>query len=60
MEEIKVGDFIRTKNGIIEKIKIDAKVHTYYRDEILKHSSNIIDLIEVRRLCEWRNCFKNF
>lgn len=24
-----------------------------YDDEIKKHSFNIIDLIEVRRLCEW-------
>lgn len=23
---------------------------------IIKHSKNIIDLIEVRRLCEWRSC----
>lgn len=24
-----------------------------YEEDILKHSRNIIDLVEVRRLCEW-------
>lgn len=25
----------------------------YYTENIVKHSKNIIDLIEVRRLCKW-------
>lgn len=27
-----------------------------FRDLVVKHSKNIIDLIEERRLCEWRTC----
>ena len=63
MEDIKVGDYIRAKYGIITQIKtikdtvvwtnefID--VHHRYNEgiiekrDIIKHSPNIIDLIEV-------------
>ena len=48
MEEIKVGDFIRTKNGYISKIRY--LIEGCDNSEI-KHSSKIIDLIEKRRLC---------
>lgn len=76
--EIKVGEYVRTKNGRINKI---LKIVPYYEnnklifeqsyvytedfyqwkiyqlmDIVKKHSKNIIDLIEVRRLCEWRMC----
>lgn len=69
MEDIKVGDYIRAKYGIITQIKtikdtvvltnefID--IHHRYNEgiiekrDIIKHSPNIIDLIEVRRLCKW-------
>ena len=67
MSDIKVGDYCRTKDGIhkITEIKedtLDTWAMKYYRydnnmgdfeSEILKHSPNIIDLIEKRRLCEW-------
>ena len=69
MEDIKVGDYVRTEWGDIEKIiKIDKENiivnieedeegRTYckmcYKNEIKKSSPNIIDLIEVRRLCKW-------
>lgn len=44
MEEIKVGEYIRTENGKIHKW---SKGRTYTgKNRITKHSSNIIDLIE--------------
>ncbi len=58
--KIKVGEYIRTKSGKIEKIKSitnfpDEDIHIYTEKgliflrprEIVKHSPNIIDLIEV-------------
>lgn len=77
MEEIKVGEYIRTKDGFIFKILTkeecsygyhgmtdsSEKYSTYtygkgsrndIKNKIENHSFNIIDLIEVRRLCEWR------
>lgn len=69
MEEIKVNDYIRTKDGIIGKVI--QKEHNIINDEdfyriqvssdyttlvtlekLYKHSSNIIDLIEIRDLVE--------
>lgn len=63
MEDIKVGDYIRTKYGIITQIETikDSVVwtnefidiHHRYNEgiiekrDIIKHSPNIIDLIEV-------------
>ena len=46
MEEIKIGDWVRTKKG---KIFQYGKGRAYLGkdDEIVKHSKNIIDLIEV-------------
>ncbi|MBR4486089.1 hypothetical protein IKS57_01795 [bacterium] len=60
---INVGDYIRTKNGIIDKVIIEYNGHCaspncnckhvscerdyYDEDEIIKSSPNIIDLIEV-------------
>lgn len=61
MISLKVGDYVRIKNGIIDKIsdidvgknyyhihlynELDCYAHT--KDEIIKSSPNIIDLIEV-------------
>lgn len=54
--EIEVGEYVRTRNGIIFKTT-EYWVEEYNKEPeaytILKHSSNIIDLIEERRLCEW-------
>lgn len=59
MEEIKVGEYVRTKKGIhrIYKMNGSKKVAWYGRyfvergmvakKDIIKHSPNIIDLIEV-------------
>lgn len=73
-DEIKVGEYVRTKEGYIAKcIEIDEDkdyftfddcVESQYGDtfyslydrelkNIVKHSKNIIDLIEVRRLYKW-------
>lgn len=64
---IKVGEYVRTQNGIIGKIKhinddmfefednnrtyIDYKSQNFYNS---KFSKIIINLIEVRRFCKWR------
>lgn len=66
MEDIEVGEYIRTKSGIIirvdiidfEKLIISQKgigydfecieeMEDFIKNEIVKHSKNIIDLIEV-------------
>lgn len=55
---MKLGDYVRTKKGIIGKIKlIDnqteledlylVKRKWYYKEDLIKSSPNIIDLIEV-------------
>ncbi len=66
--EIKVNEYIRTKNGQIAKvieyrdeIVLDKEIKFYgmYRsyicedeiDFIVKHSPNLIDIIEERRCC---------
>ena len=61
--EIEVGEYVRLQNG--EIFKIDENTTNYYNsnkeyitNEIVKHSKNIIDLIEVRRLCEWRKNYR--
>lgn len=72
---LEVGEYVRMINGLIAKIvTIDKDNHfildRYYaggrylieievKNDILKHSKNIIDLIEVRRLCKWKNSNKN-
>lgn len=63
MEEIKVGDYVRTKEGIIDKIDaFNINTNIYHCENVLcidkenkiavalkdiKHSKNIIDLIEI-------------
>ena len=63
MKELKVGMYVRTKDGFIDKVIIDYKgccnspncnckhvscEHNYYDEEnIIKASYNLIDLIEV-------------
>lgn len=60
MEEIKVGDYYRTKNGLIRKVEtIKSGKRQFTRttktlvngrhklEDIKKHRKNIIDLIEV-------------
>lgn len=56
MEEIEVGDFVRTKKGKIDKVINDNYYISEYiecekgivdKENIVNHSKNIIDLIEV-------------
>lgn len=54
MEEIKVGEYVRTKNGLIFKVDKEKKwlqINEFQNlageRDITKHSFNIIDLIEV-------------
>ena len=68
MEDIKVGELVRTSKGKIFKatevnptlgkeIAIVKNEYGYPRRIDLteeKHSFNIIDLLEVRRLCKWK------
>lgn len=65
MEEIKVGDYVRT-NGIgkVEQIGnslfwLEDGSSYSLSDKKIKHSKNIIDLIEVRRFCKWLSSKKN-
>lgn len=67
-DEIRVGEFVRTIDGHLGKvvhkteyfIMFDNNYNFQYRDTvrdfklIAKHSFDIIDLIQVRRLCKWR------
>ena len=60
---MEVGEYIRTKEGYIgfyvkneeNFIVWDDGINNYWTTQgnIVNHSKNIIDLIEVRRLCEW-------
>lgn len=67
MEKIEVGEYVRTKNGKIRTVK--STVAQYYitdrlnisdnnqftKEDIVKHSKNIIDLIEVKDIIEINN-----
>ncbi|MCI7443308.1 MAG: hypothetical protein MSA89_09555 [Clostridium sp.] len=71
MEKIEVGEYVRIKDGIIDKVIIDSdgkcnnsncnekhiscKYNYYNEKDIAKHSKQLIDLIEVKDLV----CFKN-
>ena len=58
MEEIEVGEYVRTKNGQIDIFErtdenymfARCKNKTYWKIDIVKHSKNKIDLVEERRL----------
>lgn len=64
MEEIKEGDYIRSNTGEIGRIieikdnpdrfVVDDCGQIILKTNIVKHSPNIIDLIEERRLCKWK------
>ena len=51
--EIEVGEYVRTKRG---KIFQYSKGRAYLGKDnvIVKHSKDIIDLVEVRRFYKWR------
>ena len=44
----------------VEGIWVDKGHFTYVdKREIVKHSLNLVDIIEERRLCKWISCKKN-
>ncbi len=63
-DKIEVGEYVRTKNGVIDKVDalygmIENTVHLENQKwfdikNIVKHSKQLIDLIEVRRFCKWK------
>ena len=66
--EIEVGEYVKLKDGRIRQFKqyINEEVIELTRPysickekDIVKHSKNIIDLIEVRRFCKWKICSRN-
>lgn len=76
--EIEVGEYIRTKNGKIDKVinnncympqYIECEKSLLYKEDIVKHSKIIIDLVEsgdyvngypVRRIANFNNELCNF
>lgn len=64
MEDIKENECVRTKSGEIgrviairenpDRVVIDDCGQIVLIADITKHSFNLIDLIEVRRLREWK------
>ncbi len=67
--EIKVGEYCRTTEGYIGKyikdtsvkgvveIKDNEMIFPTGKHNIVKHSPNLIDIIEERRLCKWKISF---
>lgn len=64
--EIKVGEYVRLDDGTVGKYQInknwinvvetnDKYIGFDIERDIVKHSPNLIDIIEERRLCKWRN-----
>ena len=54
--EIEVGEYVRTKNGKIDKVinnncympqYIECEKSLLYKEDIVNHSKNLVDLIEV-------------
>lgn len=65
MKEIEVGEYVRTENGIIDKVDslcgmIENTVYLkqqslwFNMDYIVKHSKQLIDLIEVKDVIKYR------
>ena len=62
-DAIEAGEYVRTKNGKIDKVVsnnyymekyIEAEKDFIFCNSIVKHSKQLIDLIEVRRYCKWK------
>lgn len=64
-DKIEIGEYVRTDIGNIlkyegkekefidEHLSISNKKDIEFLGRIVKHSKNIIDLIDARRLCKW-------
>ena len=63
---IEIEDYVRI-NGVIGKVEqignslfwLEDGSSYSLTDKNIKHSKNIIDLIEVRRFCKWKICSRN-
>ena len=63
---IEIGEYVRI-NGVIGKVEqignslfwLEDGSSYSLTDKNIKHSKNIIDLIEVRRFCKWKICSRN-
>lgn len=60
---IEAGEYVRTKNGKIDKVVsnnyymekyIETEKDFIFCKNIVKHSKQLIDLIEIRRYCKWK------
>ena len=69
--EIKVGDWVRLDDGTVGKYQInknwinvvetnDKYIGFDIEKDIVKHSPNLIDIIEERRLCKWKRSYYGF
>ncbi len=73
-DEIEVGEWIRNKDGYIDKVKkiinpdeymeekyycCESTMASSYRSQIEKHSKDKIDLVKKRRLCKWTSYCKD-
>lgn len=71
MKNIEIGEYVRTKNGyilrntikehkhIIDEIINQNEKYKYEFDNIIKHSKNLIDLIEIGDLIKFKNKSSN-
>lgn len=65
MEDIKTGEYVRSKIGSIGKVtKIEGTIYLYENKSLItwignvtKHSFNLIDILEVRRYSFYRRLF---
>lgn len=69
--EIKVGEYVRLDDGTVGKYQInknwinvvetnDKYIGFDIENDIVKHSPNLIDIIEERRLCKWKRSYYGF
>lgn len=62
MEDVKIGEYVRTKKGQIDKFEkynenriiVKCKRRNYWAEDIVKHSKNIIDLIDVGDILRYK------
>ena len=56
---IGLDEFIEEDGTTFYETEENPRYDDLCSKDIVKHSKNIIDLIEKRRLCEWKICRKN-
>lgn len=61
MSEIEIGEFVRFKNGKIQKVdKDEAERLNIFNDYVLKHSKKHNRFNRRRRFCKWKLCSTSF